>query len=426
MIWEGRGALKKLAKITAMCMPALWLLVACGGQNAADDNALVVMDVGTREGDRIVWDKTIAKFHESHPGIDVKLSLLKDDDYTKLHLPGALRSKRPPDIYFQWAGYAVHRDGGGGIARDLTDLIDDKWKAQFDERAFRGAMHDGRYFMIPNGMDASNVLWYRRSILKDNGIEPPKTWQEFYDACKKLKEAGVTPIVHGNQAGWPAGNWAAHIVEMYIGIEAYDALGDFKAPSRPPLNDPKIVEAVKLFEDLATLGAFNENIDTLNDMEGTGLFNAGKGAFHFNGGWIVEEMTDPDDVAVLAQPVPPGDVADPNSVLATAAGLMIHARSKHVDLAIELLRDLTSVEIQSQSVALGRSSPIKAALDKIENPLQKEVYGLLGKASNWVGAPDISWKPADAEEFNRAVKSVVAGRAKAQDALDAAARNVAR
>jgi raffinose/stachyose/melibiose transport system substrate-binding protein len=384
------------------------------------------MDVGTRPGEREVWKETVARFKADHPGWEVDVRLYKDDDYTKLYLPQALASKHPPDIYFQWAGYAVHRDGAHDIARDLTDDLDPEWKSQFDERAFRGSTYGGRHFMIPVGMDVSNVLWYRKSVLAKNGIEPPGNWEEFIVACKKLKAAGVTPIVHGNQAGWPAGNWAAHMAEMYLGIEAYDAIGDPNSSKRVRLDDPRIVRAVALLEDLARLGAFNKDIDTLNDTEGVGLFNRAAGAFHFNGGWIIEEFANPDDVGLLRQPTPPGEVADRESVLATAAGMLIHARSAHPREAIDLVRTLTSPLIQIKSVALGRSSAVKAAMATVKRPHQQAVLKILEASSVWVAAPDISWQPADAEEFNRAVKAVVGGRSTAAEALRAAAESLAR
>lgn len=403
----------------------LWL-AACGGRPDTGKTELLVFDVGTRPGDRMVWDKTKELFKAAHPDVEVTVRLHKDDDYTRLQLPQAMRSKRPPDAYFQWAGYAVRRDGGNGIARDLTADLDAAWKERFDPRAFRGTLYDGKNFMIPVGMDASNVLWYRKSILAKYGIEPPATWAAFVEACRKLKAEKVTPIVHGNQAGWPAGNWAAHVVEMYLGIDAYESIGDPKSPNRVRLDDPRIVRAVALFEDLAKMGAFNTDIDTLDHEEGEGLFNRGAGAFHFNGGWIVENLVAPDDVGLLRQPVPPGNVADPRSVLATAAGMMVHARAPHPDLALQLLRILTSVEIQTESVSLGRSTTVKAAMAKVTNLHQKAIIALLGDSSNWVAAPDISWHPATAEEFNRAVKAVVGGRATAAEALAAAEKNVAR
>jgi len=415
----------RLFATSALATLAISCLLACGGGGGKEKTSLLVMDAGTRPGDRKIWRDVKERFEAKHPGVVVDVRLYKDDDYTKLHLPQALRSNRPPDVYFQWAGYAVHRDGRAGIARDLTDDFAPEWKALFDPRAFRGTTHNGRQFMIPASMDVSNVIWYRKSILKKHAIEPPRTWEQFVAACRKLKAAGVTPIVHGNQAGWPAGNWAAHMAEMYLGIETYEAVGDPTSPKRVPLDDPRIVRAVALLEDLARMGAFNEDIDTLDDTEGLGLFNRGEGAFHFNGGWIIEELAQPDDVGLLPQPALPGDVADPDSILATAAGYMVHARSKHPDLAVELIRTYTSVPIQKEAVAIGRMSTIKEALSGVKNPHQQAVLGLLRRAKTWVAAPDISWRPADAEEFNRAVKLVVGGRATAAEALHDAARRIA-
>lgn len=398
----------------------------CGKPSAQNEKKLTVMDVGTRPSERGIWSDTVARFQAAHPGWQVDVRLYKDDDYTKLHLPQALAGKHPPDVYFQWAGYAIHRDGGHGIARDLTGDLDPEWKAQFDARALRGGLHAGRQYMIPVGIDASNMIWYRKSILAKHGIEPPATWEAFVEACAKLKAAGVTPIVHGDQAGWPAGNWAAHLAEMYMGIDAYESISDAGSSKPVRLDDARIVRAVALLEDLARRGAFNKDIETLNDTEGVGLFNRGAGAFHFNGGWIIEELAQPDDVGLMRQPVLPGEVADRNSIMATATGMLIHARSAHPREALDLLRVLTSLPVQSRAVAMGRSTPLTAAMAEVKRPHQRAVIALLQASSVWVAAPDISWQPGLAEEFNRAVKAVVGGRATAAEALRAAAKNLGR
>jgi len=416
----------RIALLAAVMIGSLALLVRCGGNSAPPEKTLVVMDVGTRPSESAIWTDTVARFEADHPGWKVEVRLYKDDDYTKLYLPQALAGKHPPDIYFQWAGYAIHRDGGHGIARDLTDDFTPEWKSQFDPRALRGGTHAGRQFMIPAGIDASNMLWYRKSILARHGIEPPATWEAFVEACARLKAAGVTPIVHGNQAGWPAGNWAAHMAEMYLGMDAYEAIGDPSAAERVRLDDPRIVRAVALLEDLARAGAFNRDIDTLNDTEGVGLFNRAAGAFHFNGGWIVEELAEPDDAGLLRQPVLPGESADRDSVLATATGMLIHARSAHPREALELLRTLTSAPVQTRAAGMGRSTAVTAAMAAVEKPQQRAIIERLQAASTWVAAPDISWQPAIAEEFNRAVKAVVGGRATAAEALRAAAESLAR
>jgi raffinose/stachyose/melibiose transport system substrate-binding protein len=60
---------------------------------------------------------------------------------------------------------------------------------------------DGDYYALPYSRNYIGV-YYNVQMFEDNGIEVPKTWQEFTDACDKLKAAGITPMgLHGKDPG---------------------------------------------------------------------------------------------------------------------------------------------------------------------------------------------------------------------------------
>jgi multiple sugar transport system substrate-binding protein len=46
------------------------------------------------------------------------------------------------------------------------------------------------YVAVPYNLDM-RVLWYRKSLLEKAGVEPPKDWQSYLDACEALKRIGV-------------------------------------------------------------------------------------------------------------------------------------------------------------------------------------------------------------------------------------------
>jgi putative aldouronate transport system substrate-binding protein len=55
----------------------------------------------------------------------------------------------------------------------------------------RATTPDGAVYYIPNdgaGITNSTIWFYRQDVFQQNGIQPPKTWEELYEALKVLKQ----------------------------------------------------------------------------------------------------------------------------------------------------------------------------------------------------------------------------------------------
>ena len=51
-------------------------------------------------------------------------------------------------------------------------------------------------------------MFYRKDLFEKAGITgEPKTWDEFLDACKKLKAAGIAPIAVAGRDAWTLAGW---------------------------------------------------------------------------------------------------------------------------------------------------------------------------------------------------------------------------
>lgn len=49
------------------------------------------------------------------------------------------------------------------------------------------------------GISENRPFYYNKDLLKKVGVtEPPKTWKEFIEVCRKLKDAGITPVAADN------------------------------------------------------------------------------------------------------------------------------------------------------------------------------------------------------------------------------------
>src|SRR6202008_4494238 len=60
--------------------------------------------------------------------------------------------------------------------------------------------YDGRVWGIPQVID-TQLLYYRKSLLKDAGVEPPATLDALVDAARKLTSGKVKGLFLGNDGG---------------------------------------------------------------------------------------------------------------------------------------------------------------------------------------------------------------------------------
>lgn len=423
------------SRFRILAFPILVLVAAfgCGGKEKGKEETgsktkLLLLDTGIEEVNRNTWKAAIASFEKAHPDAKIEFRPYKDDDYSQGGvLMAALHGQTPPDVYFEWAWTSARRDGSNGTALDLTPFITPEFKAKTVPQAWAGTQFEGKTFLIPMAYDFANLIFYRKKPLEANGIQPPKTWQEFLDACKKLKAAGLQPIFQGNQGAWPAGNWASEMAGCYLGAEKYQQAGE--KPARTPLTDPGFIQAVTRLKELRELGAFNSDINTLNDNEGMAHYMNGEGVFIFAGSWVLDQLGEAGgekEFGILPRPSLPGELPGKRYALANSSGYMIQAKTKRPDLAYDLLQHYFSLPTQRVRVAGGLSTTNLEAQKEIASPMQKEVLKLLDEHDEWIAAPDISWNRYTAERFYEAVKQVLDGGIEPMAALQAAQQDVER
>ena len=103
---------------------------------------------------------------------------------------------------------------------------DPELKDNFLPSILDAAKVDGKYYGIPVRGVQPIVLFYNKKVLSDNGIEAPTTFDEFCDACEKLKSAGLTPIALGGGDQWPTLNWYSVIYQQVMGNDDVQKMMD--------------------------------------------------------------------------------------------------------------------------------------------------------------------------------------------------------
>ena len=400
---------------------SLLILLALALSAAFAQTELTIAHAMTGGADRAAFDEIVASFEAVNPDVIVTQVVQDDDLYEDAGLITMLQSDDPPDIFFQWGGALVQRDAEQGFAADLTDAVaEGGFGDSFVDAAWSpaaGTTVDGRIHMIPNSLDVTTALWYNVDLFEEHGLEEPETWDEFVDVVTTLADAGVTPILIGNNEYWPLGNWAGHLTQRAVGMELFDRA----LRLQEPFGQEAFLEAFGLLEELADAGAFNADLTSLGADPAMNAFFQGVGAIHPIGSWLVpiasENAPEGFRYDVFNTPVIDGAGA-PNSVIGLATGFEVSAGTPRFEEAMAFLRHFASAENQVLWAEAGQFSPVEGAMASAElDPHTQELAAMFESADALVPPPDTGYAVEVADVFYQGAAMVASGTRDAEGAL---------
>jgi raffinose/stachyose/melibiose transport system substrate-binding protein len=222
-------------------------------------------------------------------------------------------------------------------------------------------------------------LWVNAPILERAGIPLAQlaTWDGFLAAVRTLKAQGIVPLAVGGRDAWPFqmiwGNLALERGARTAFEAAYAGEDDgFLAPA--------YVEASEQLRALADLEPFQEGFLDMDEAAAGNAFAQGQTAMVVTGDWRLHSMgwNWPGGPERMRQEIRrldfPGIAGAAGGPL-TYGGVDGYAVNERApDIAVELLKLLTSREVQSRIAALTRTVPSVSGSDlALDDPLAAEV-----------------------------------------------------
>jgi multiple sugar transport system substrate-binding protein len=99
-------------------------------------------------------------------------------------------------------------------------------------------------------------MFYRKDLLDKAGVKgEPKTWDEFLDAAKKLKAAGITPIAVAGRDAWTLAGWFDYLDLRLNGNAFHQKL----MAGEIPYTDPRVKKVYTTWKQLLDAGYFIDN-----------------------------------------------------------------------------------------------------------------------------------------------------------------------
>ena len=246
----------------------------------ADAGTLTINIAFKGASQRAVWQSTLEAFHKAHPDIDVKATFVDEEAY-KVQLPAWLTTVAP-DVVNWHAGERMAYYAKRGLFEDLSgDWTKNGWGTMYASTR-DASSYNGKQYAAPT-VYYSWGLFYRKDLFHKVGIaDEPKTWDQFLDACKRLKAAGITPIAVGGRDAWTLAGWFDYLDLRLNGNVFHQQLmaGDV------PYTDPRVKKVYTTWKSLIDAGYFIDNALSY-DLDGAQPFLfQGKAAMMLMGTFI--------------------------------------------------------------------------------------------------------------------------------------------
>jgi raffinose/stachyose/melibiose transport system substrate-binding protein len=308
------------------------------------------------------WKEIAQSFMASHPGVKVDVQYLENEAYKK-KLTTLLQSPDRPHIIYSWGGGVMREQIKAGVIEDLSSSMSAEWRERFSPAAIQAYTLNGKIYGVP--MLVSQVgFFYNKELFAKAGVDANaiKTWDDLLGAVKKLKAAGITPIIVGGADKWPIHFYWTHLAIRNGGKSAFDAAlrGDGEGFAAAPF-----VKAGEQLKQLVDLEPFQAGFLGVTFPQSSGQFGDGKGAMNLQGNFMLNSMRanaadkkglPPQKLGWFPFPVTAGGQGDPSDTLGGLNGWLVTKGAPKE--AVEFLKFFSKAEYQREAAARGFYIPV--------------------------------------------------------------------
>ncbi len=245
-----------------------------------------------------------------------------------------------------------------GYMEPITFLWEEEgWLDVFPQDLIDMVSYEGEIYSVPANVHRSNVLWYNKAIFEEYGLEPPETWDDFFEICDVVEADGITCLSLGDVGIWATVHLFESVLVSELGAEGYQALWNGELD----WTSDEVKGAFELLYQI--LQHVNEDHGALSWDQAVQLVVDGEAAMNLMGDWAEGYFTSVGWTPNVEYGwVPSPGTAGTFIVVTDTFGLPLGAPNR--DAAIAFLRVLGSVEGQDAFNPLKGSIPARVDTDR--------------------------------------------------------------
>lgn len=405
----------KMKAVVCGLLMAILVWPACGRKAQVKSNKIVVWHWMTDREQALL---ELAKRYKASTGVDVEFQLYAPSDVYKQKVSVGAQTSSLPEI-FGILGDSREMSSfiNAGHVANLNDALNESsgaWKNTF----FDGAINTTYFtpnnqFNVPQGyygipIDVTTIpMIYNKKLFTKAGLDPqkpPKTWDEFLEAGKKLKKIGVTGFVSGWGESWLIYSLATNMAHNVMG--AQKVMDTFRGKVK--YTDPQWIQVFEAFEKLQKAGFVDSSLVTLGNKASEQAFSSERSGMTFNGSWCVNVyagMNADLDYAPFSTPALGNKF--PQTVWGGAGSVFsVNPKSPNKDAAIAFLKWLTAKEQAAYLVEQTKNLPAIKGLDQGVSPILNS-FAKLTENSIHPNRFAATEDPKVQEVFNKGIQSIL-------------------
>lgn len=260
--------------------------------NTANENTATTEPAASKEVEVFSWwtgggeaaglEAMIKVFNARYPDITFVNAAVAGGAGTNARavLASRLQAGDAPD---SWQGHAGQELIGTYVAADQLEPLnflyeENGWLNVMPKTLIPLISKDGNIYSVPVNIHRANVLWYNPSVLEENGVDVPQTFDDWITAMDNLRDAGMeSPLALGEQ--WTTMHLFETVLLSSLGAEAYNGLWD----GTTDWNSPDVTKALENYD--LVLSYTNSDASALSWQDASQLVIDGDAAFNVMGDW---------------------------------------------------------------------------------------------------------------------------------------------
>ena len=237
------------------------------------------------------------------------------------------------------------------VSKSIIDIITDP--------------ENGNFYTLPVNIDICGIV-YNKTVLEDAGVNPDdlKTWSQFEEALKTIKEKGYVPVHIAGKDSWTIGQFFDFAApSFYITNEEEN---DREALLDGTFDWSKWEGVAQMMADWRDAGLFNTDCLTADYASAAKALGEGKVAFEFYPNSVIAEALAANPDAQLGMmPIPANSEDDsPTLVSGERIAIGVWKDSPNKEAALELLEYFAQPDNMS---AVASSDGTAAGFDGVDS-----------------------------------------------------------
>lgn len=369
-----------------------------------------------------VWEEIIADFEEAYPELDVAAYL--DSNINKQMQSRWIQGNPPDFVFLSGSNIPILTYMDEGKLLDLTSFYEnatvygteDKLKDRIKSdmvSTYKDAIYSLPIILSTYGM------WYDQVYMDANGLTMPSNFDELKSFTQTAKDKGLDTIIYpGTNAHYLTQGLIFPALAAY-GQEYFDAITS--ANSVDPYKDPRLLEVLTRFEEIADAGAYSEGTVSLNHTQSQIQWLQHKALMIPNGLWLENEMKEdiPEGFQMRYHPGMLQTTDQPETIVVTTSNIGVASDGDNREAALEFVRFMYQDKYMKRFAQVS-GSPVATNVDLSDTELSESaVYAqsVMTDEKYTIVHQQLLWGSVDAV-FHDCVNQIVLGDMTAQQAVD--------